>query len=458
MKTITKTNKFLFTVIFLSLIIFTSCSDFLNDPAVETDPNRAITVTSDLLFNSVQVNQFFRYEGHLARTTAVWMQQMGGVDRQSLGLAQYIFTENEWTGQMSGMYTGGGLIDIRRIIAEADAKGWKTYAGIARFWEAFVMGMGASLWGDLPYSEAVSEVKTPKLDGQKSIYDATQVLLDKAIADLTAGTGYNPPNDWVYAANKTKWIQACYSLKARFYMHWAETDASNYAKALAAVQLGISANANDFRTKHTTTESESNSIYQFWRSRDSYIRSGKYLVDLLKSRNDGRLAKYFAVDKNGQYTGAAAGVASTDASNLSTTFLAKDLSYDIMTFTEANLIWAECAYKAGDAATALTKLNAARRAQETKWGLAANSLGVAAGLTGTALLSAIMEEKYISLFFNIESYNDWKRTNLPAITPFTGGTIPRRLLYGDGERNANPNIPSPSAQPARNANDPGNNY
>ena len=69
-----------------------------------------------------------------------------------------------------------------------------------------------------------------------------------------------------------------------------------------------------------------------------------------------------------------------------------------------------------------------------------------------------MEEKYIALFFNIESYNDWKRTNLPAITPYTGGTIPRRLLYGDGERNANPNIPAPSVQPARNANDPGNNY
>ncbi|MBI5476145.1 MAG: hypothetical protein HY964_05340, partial [Ignavibacteriales bacterium] len=142
MKTITKTNKFLFAVIFLSLIIFTNCSDFLNDPAVQNDPNRATTVSADLLFNSVQVRQFFRYEGHLAQTTAVWMQQMGGVDRQSLGLAQYIFTENEWSGEMNGMYTGGALIDIRNIRAEADAKGWKTYSGIAKFWEAFVMGTG----------------------------------------------------------------------------------------------------------------------------------------------------------------------------------------------------------------------------------------------------------------------------------------------------------------------------
>jgi len=458
MKTITKTNKFLFTLIIASLTFFISCSDFLNDPNAVNDPNRATSVSEDLLFNSIQVNQFFRYEGHIAQTTAVWMQQMGGVDRQSLGLAQYIFTENEWTGEMNGMYTGGGLIDIRRVIAAADAKGWKVYASIARFWEAFVMGMGASLWGDLPYSEAVSDVKTPKLDSQKSIYDACQALLDKAITDLTTGGGYSPPNDWVYSANKTKWIEACWSLKARLYMHWAEVDGTNYTNALNAIQKGISSIANDFKSKHTTTEAESNAIYQFWRSRDSYIRSGKYLVDLLKTRNDGRLPKYFALDKNNQYTGAPAGVALTDASNLSTTMLAKDLSFDFITFTEANLIWAECAFKAGDATTALAKLNAARRAQETKWGLTANSLGVAAGLTGNALISAIMEEKFISLFFNIETYNDWKRTNLPAITPYTGGTIPRRLLYGDGERNANPNIPSPSAQPARNANDPGNNY
>jgi hypothetical protein len=69
-----------------------------------------------------------------------------------------------------------------------------------------------------------------------------------------------------------------------------------------------------------------------------------------------------------------------------------------------------------------------------------------------------MEEKYISLFMNVEIYNDWKRTNRPAVTPYTGLQIPRRLLYSLDERAANPNIPAPSQQPVRNANDPGDTY
>ena len=34
------------------------------------------------------------------------------------------------------------------------------------------------------------------------------------------------------------------------------------------------------------------------------------------------------------------------------------------------------------------------------------------------LIEAIMTEKYISGFMNPESYNDWKRTNLPAVVFF----------------------------------------
>lgn len=461
MKKYIKTKNLILVVALLFSSLIISCSDFLNDPDIKDDPNRATTVSADLLFNSIQVRQFFRYEGHLSRTTATWMQQLGGVDRQAEALGKYVYTENEWSGEMNGIYTGGSIIDIRVIQAEAKAKGWKTYEGIAKFWEAFVIGMSSSLWGDLPYSESVSDVATPKLDGQKSIYDAAIALLDGAIADLTTGGGYKPPNDHVYAGNNAKWIEAAYTLKARFLLHWAEVNSGNYALALAAIQKGISTNANNFKTKHTTIEAESSPIYQFWRQRDSYFRAGKYMIDLLKSRTDPRLDKYFQPGIGslaGQYVGAAPGQALTDASNLSAAMRANNLSFDIMSFSEANLIWAECAYKTGDATTALAKLNAARRAEEGRWALAANSLGVATGLTGTALINAIMQEKYIALFMNIEAYNDWKRTNREALVPFTGGQIPRRLLYGDGERIANPNIPTPSLQPLRNTNDPGDNY
>jgi hypothetical protein len=459
MKRKTNLDKLIRVTALLISISILSCSDYLSDPSVTEDPNRATQVTPGDLLVAIQVNQFFRYEGDIARCTDVWMQQLAGVDRQYLAVGEYVFTETEWTVEFNNAYTGGGLVDIKKLITTGEADGSKIYAGIGKIWEAFDIGYTASMWGAIPYSEAASDITAPKLDNQSDVYTAVQTLLDDAIADLTAGGGMSPGGrDFVYGGDAAKWIQLAHSLKARYYMHWAEVDPSNYQKALTEAQLGISSNAGDFHSVHGTNERESNGVYQFWRDRDSYIRAGKYIIDLLTTNNDPRLEVYFAPDNNGNFTGADPGEANTDASNLSAFWLEKDRPTDILTFTETSLIQAECSYKTGDEASALAELNIARRAQEQKYGLTENSLGIAEGLTGQALIEAIMTEKYISGFMNPESYNDWKRTNLPAVIPYNGKSIPRRLYYSSDERNANPNIPPPSQQPLRNENDPGDNY
>ena len=336
--------------------------------------------------------------------------------------------------------------------------GNREYAGIAKIWEALTIGTAASLWGDLPYSEAVSGVETPKLDEQEDIYDALQALLDDAIEDLVSGTGrYLPPNDFVYNGDINRWIQAAHSLKARLHMHWAETNASNYVAALEQAHMGISSPEGNFTSHHSEAEGESNSWHQFDRSfRSSEIRASRFLVDLLKARDDPRLDIYYALDAEGGFSGADPGESKVNASRLGDAFLAKDGPSEILTWAETRLIIAECSYKTGDESGALTELNNVRRGLEIKWGLPTESLGVASGLTGEALIDAIMEEKYIALFLNIEVWNDWKRTNRPVLTD--ASRIPRRLLYSLDERNANSNIPAPSAQPQRNDNDPGDTY
>ena len=84
------------------------------------------------------------------------------------------------------------------------------------------------------------------------------------------------------------------------------------------------------------------------------------------------------------------------------------------------------------------------------------SVGLAekSGLAGAALLTAIMEEKYVALFQNTEVWNDYRRTCYPNLTPASGNFIPARLVYGTDVRRANPNIPSPSQQRRRNEDDP----
>lgn len=445
------------SLLFTVAISITGCGNYINNPTIENDPNRATQVSADLLFNSVQVVGFATQEGQLGRFASIWMQHAAGTNRQFLAFGQYTFTENDIAVNSDAIYWGGGLIDIHKIIAESEEKGNREYAGIAKVWEALNIGTAASIWGDIPYSEAIGDVTHPKLDEQADVYNALQNLLNAAIADLQSGAGgYIPPNDYVFNSDISKWIAAAHSLKARLYMHQAEVNPSNYSAALTEAQMGISSPDGNFNSHHTASELESNVRAQFFNARDSDQRAGRFLIDLLKSRNDPRLPIYYDPDAEGGYSGADPGESKVSASNLGAIFLARDASAEILTWSETRLIIAECLYKSGNETSALTELNNVRRGIEAKWGLSSESLGIASNLSGDTLIDAIMEEKYIALFLNLEVWNDWKRTTRPIFTQ--ANQIPRRLFYSPNERNTNLNIPAPSAQPQRNDNDPGDTY
>ncbi|MDP3581885.1 MAG: hypothetical protein Q8S39_08105, partial [Ignavibacteria bacterium] len=93
MKIYIKTHNLILVVALLVSSLLISCSNFIDDPEIQDDPNRATVVSADLLFNAIQVRQFSRYEGHTSRTAAIWTQQLAGVDRQAISLGKYDFTE-----------------------------------------------------------------------------------------------------------------------------------------------------------------------------------------------------------------------------------------------------------------------------------------------------------------------------------------------------------------------------
>ena len=116
------------------------------------------TASVDQLFTGIQVNSYFLTEGQIARITATWIQQMAGTDKQFIGIDAYTITEESANDEFSTVYTGGGLIDIRTAIARAEDVGRRVYAGILKVHEAYMIGMTASIFGDIPYSEAVMPI------------------------------------------------------------------------------------------------------------------------------------------------------------------------------------------------------------------------------------------------------------------------------------------------------------
>ncbi len=442
--------------------------DFVKSTTV--NPNAVPAASIDQLFVSNQADVYFFAENQISRMVAMWTQQMAGTDRQFSLLDTYVLQETDADGEFSSVYTGGGLIDLRRAEKIAESNGFKTYDGILKIYEAYLVGSAASIWGDIPYSTALDPNKPATLDKQEAVYAAVQKLLDDAIASLAAGGGLNPGgNDLSFGGSASRWTAVAHTLKARYYLHWVKAQklgpqaAAQTAcggdciqKAIAEAALGIKDPAGNWTTVHTTAQTETNVWYQFMNDRSGYISAGAFMVDLLKGRNDPRLAIYFSPNGSGDFVGSAPGENNQNTSTLSTDangFGLPDHPSTIVGCAEDQFISAEANYYAGNTAAAQSALAAGVACQNKRYGITV-PLTNPTTLTGSALLQEIMTQKYIAQFLNEDVWADYKRTCLPALQTFQDKALPRRLFYGIGERQTNPNIPEPAKQPARNTNDP----
>jgi starch-binding outer membrane protein, SusD/RagB family len=441
---------------FVVLAALTGCSSFLDSEKATNDPNLPTTASRDQLFVGAQANIFAQQEGPLPMIACQWMQQCSGVNGRFVQ-QQDSYSVNAGTFDLSfsEIYSAGGLVSLRRVQTSAEDAGDQFYRGVAQVLEALLIGTAADIWGDIPYSEALTDNPASAFDDQMVIYATLQTLLDQAITNIGgAGPGPGPADlffgDTTVTVQKAWWTATARTLKARFHLHTAERlPATAYAAARTAALGGISSAAGDLRTRHSGATSERNVWVQFQNtSFGPDLVAGKRLVDLMIADNDPRIGEYFARNRLNGYGGFDVTTGTTPGNQVSPLLAgaraADEFRQPIVTWEENQLILAETNFVLAGAAAAQPFLDAVR---------AAHGKG-----TKPATLQAIIEEKYISMFQTIEPWNDWKRTCFPRLTPALGRTaIPGRVYYGQTEEQTNPNTPRSADQnlfTVRNRNDP----
>jgi starch-binding outer membrane protein, SusD/RagB family len=430
------------------------CVKFSGDK-LDIDPNSPLNATLDNSFVGFQGIMFSQLSSDHAMFANLVMQQLSGNGRQWISYDTYDQPEDFMP--IGVYYANGGLIDIRRAQAAARTGNYKSYLGILQVWEALVVGVMADTYGDISYSKALVVGTPGALDPQQQVYASLQSLLDSAITNLAGGGVVTAGGrDLVYGGNIGKWTRLARTLKARLYLHTAERIPAAYALALAQAQQGIASAADDFQSYQSSTLGEQNRWYEFKVGRSDDVAAGRTLVELMRTRGDPRLTAWFDVNGAGQirgqypYTNPRPGE-EADPSWLTDAIAGQDAPMPIVTWAESKLIEAEAAYRATPGAAGETVARAALNAVRAATPMPA----IANTVTGPALLTAIMEEKYVATFRTLESWNDYKRTCYPNITPTGGKTnVVVRLPYGSQERSTNPNVPALGAQPARNWNDP----
>lgn len=428
MKSIMNRNKIV--GVFLGATLLTACSNSWLEEYTE-DPTRPIDVGADVLLTSAETFYVLSHGDALPRLTSIFMQQMTGTDRQSLAHNRYAqIGESDFDSPWGLAGYGGGMYDLKLIIDKANADGAPHYSGVAKILMAQYLGLLTDHFGDIPYSEAFqgADNLNPAFDSQQDIYNTIFTLLSEGRTEVTAATSaYSPgSDDLLYSGDLDAWENFAWALEARYKLHLSKTAGFNATEVTTAANNAISGGFVDAEFMFAASDNQSNPWYQFTSvDRNGYITQYGYMYDnMMVPNNDPRLPLYRSAD------------------SLSMPFYGSQTSpLPYMTEYELLFILAEMN-------PTLATLTAAVQANMDYLGVsAADAATYIATLPAVPTLEDVMNEKYIAMFSQNESWTDWRRTGFPAITVYPGANlsdIPRRLPYPEDEYLYNSaNVPMP---------------
>lgn len=440
------TIKFLVGV--LALFSLNSCENYLGGDT-NIDPTR----TSDASLNTLLPTVLFYTAQNTyanAFVSGQYTQQLGnvvagGTDSQ---------LRNEFGTQWVNLYLNV-IPNCNVILKKAEESNSPHYAGIAKIVLAYNLGLAATTWENVPFTEADNNLTNlaPKYDSQEAIYATVQRLLTEAIADLGQTTSLFSPttDDLSYRGDRTKWVKLANSLRARYLLHTAKKQgAAAYTAILASLQNGMTSNADDFQVVFNERN------FNPWHSLALANNTGNlsvtfggtfmdYMNGTISGVVDPRVA--LTANKTGSdpiYRGTTPGRGSAgsnttfnDRTNFYGWFCRVDAPIIMMSYAETKFIESEVRFlqnggsatSQGSTAAAYQAYLAGIKANMDKVGVsAANSAAflahpsVALG-EGKLTLSAVLIEKYKALFTNPEAWVDLRRNeHNPAI--YTGLELP----------------------------------
>ena len=429
--------KTIFKYIILGLFVLpfftlSSCKKDIND-INKDNPNEFNDSDPKLMITGAELANVMINEGEVARLAGIFAGHFSGYDRQYISYGQYNMTAGDFNSPWPTIYTEG-IAQCRLIKAKAITAKDLPLEAVANITEANLLITASSLWGDIPNTEACNTAYTaPKFDKMADIYTYCIGLLDSAIAKVGTSSAYRAAYDGTF-----KWKEVAFTLKARALLH-----KKDYANAIIAATTGISS-GNDFFANHQTESPGAwNLYYDFldW-NRGGYMScDGSYIVSLLdststsykgnsKTNEAARFDYYFLLDN---YT--------PIDPNMYTGVFTATSNFALASYVENEMILAESYWRTADYTKALDHLNLVRASHDATWG------GYAPYVAGdfadnNALLKEILVEKYVSLFGQVEAFNDVRRTkNVIGVPPYAGTTLPGRFLYPQSEINSNPNTP-----------------
>ncbi len=457
------------------IFLFLSCEKSFND--LNYNPNDITTdevIQPKLLIKGTMLADVSINVSHLQRISGMWTGQYKGLIALYLGLYNYDFSSEEsnsaWTYLYNGILKQNREIEKYYANNTLDTEG-QLITGISKVIEAHAVGTATSIWGDIPYSEAVSGIEDPIFDNQLNVYLSLQTLLDEAISLLSDSTTPSSlDEDIFFGGDKGKWLEVAYTLKARYFLQ-----TKDYSKAYDAALNGISSSDGTMRfvplgdaASGAPTGAE-NLLFRFMvGTRKGYMDiDDTYCKDLLSSSTDNsRWNAKTDESARGKYLDAGYSSKSKKTNNIA----GEIAPMNLVSYQENLLILAETGTRTISFDEGLNQLNLVRdflasgaafdRRDDTDTLIydAYDATDFASGgmenMDGIdderALLREIIEERYVSGFGTFIPWNDARRLeksdqDISVPFPFNTSSItkhPQRFIISQQEINSNSNAPT----------------
>jgi len=459
-------KRYIILILIISLQF--SCSDVVD--GINDDPNSLTESSYGSILTGAEVGNIILQTGESARRSALFAGQYTGIDRQHLGFTQYNVTTSDFDALWYDIYVNA----FRNVVVAEDAiiadNIGPVSLGITQTLQAYIIGTAASLYGDVPYDEAANLENTdPAYEDQPAVFQKIQGRLDEAIANLQMGGGRPVGGSEIYYDGAPdKWIEAAYTLKARFYL-----ETRQYDLAYQAAQNGISAAENSMYAPHGTAAENSNLNYQFFavEVRQADVVVSEFMTSLMQPGAANPIPANYRGNTKTDETARFNYLFNTTSvgvqPNTEDGFAAQEAPGSMVTYQENLLILAEAGLRSQGFQTGLEELNDFRSFMDAGGYLmnidpanlnyeAYSSADFASGgienqdglSPEDALLREILEERYVTLFGLMQPFNDLRRTlnetnvRVP-VAPSSGNQLPQRFLYPQTEIDRNENVPSP---------------
>jgi hypothetical protein len=430
-----------------------ACKDFLD---VNTNPNAAENANIEIRLPAL-IAQFVHssYYGETSLWGSEWTQQFSfNRDSRSYGQVQrYEISENTGSSAWDYLYSRPGA-GANSMVKDATGQTDGYYRGLGYLFRAWTFQILTDHWGPVPYTEAFDPtIREPKYDDQKVVYEGILKDLDSAVALLSAPTGRRPTaNDLLFGGDVTKWAKLARFLQARANLRISaasgEDKTARANKALAALALALTGNADDADFIYTGGSGARSPLYTFFDLRGTFV-AAQTMVDALKARNDPRIGVMFSPipydsirgtgtarvtypAKPNTFVGMQEGQSTFNDSTVSwigTYFSGDTARLNVVSYADQKFTEAEARLIVSGAAAADAPYRDGIRANMQKLGV--SDVAITAYLAARPALGTlqnpleeIITQKWIANFLKIEPWDDWRRTGYPKLTPVSNALLP----------------------------------